>query len=417
MAKIIKEITDIAVRNEKAGSKPKHIFDGKGLFLLIPPQKFFPDGKPQPPSKWWRFKYRFNGKTKMLSFGIYPDVSLADARDKRDAARKQIAAGIDPGEVRKMAKVAQSLTLEVVAREWHEKQKGIWSARHTEDVMGKLEHDVFPVIGSIPMLHLKTYDCLEIIRKIEARGALETAHRTRQILVTICGYALANEYAETNVAALTKGAIAPVRNTKHHPAITDPQELAGLLKAVDAYPASFVVKSAMCFGAYTAVRPGELRQAEWTEIDFDAEQWNIPADKMKMKLPHIVPLSRQALTILSQIKQLTGASRFIFPNGRTFSKPLSENGITAALSYMGFHGKHSGQGWRATFRTIGDEVLQFRPDFIDHQLAHAVRDPNGRAYNRTAHLAERRKMMQLWADYLDGLKAGAKVIPIREKTA
>jgi hypothetical protein len=274
MAKIIKESTDSAVRNEKAGSKPKHIFDGKGLFLLILPQKFFPDGKPQPPSKWWRFKYRFNGKTKMLSFGIYPEVFLADARDKRDAARKQIAADIDPGEVRKMAKVAQSLTFEAVAREWHGKQMGVCSTRHTEDVIGKLKHDVFPVIGSIAMSQLKTSDCLTLIRKIEARGALETAHRTRQILVNICGYALANEYAETNVVALTKGAIAPVRITKHHPAITDPQELAGLLKAVDAYPASFVVKSAMCFGAYTAVRPGELRQAEWTELDFDAEQWN-----------------------------------------------------------------------------------------------------------------------------------------------
>jgi len=408
MAKIIKELTDIAVRNAKPdATKQKTLFDGKGLFLLISPKG----------GKWWRFKYQFQGNTKMLSFGTYPEVSLAGARKQREEARELVAAGIDPGEIRKAAKVAEIFTFEKVAREWHEKQMGVWSVRHADDVIGKLEHDVFPSIGSLAMSQVKTSDCLTIIRKIEARGALETAHRTRQILVSICGYALANEYTETNVAALTKGAIAPVRNTKHPPAITDPQELKGLLSAIDNYQGSFVVRCAMQLAPLVSVRPGELRQAEWSEIDFQAEQWNIPAEKMKMKLPHIVPLSLQAITILNEVKQLTGNSKFIFPNGRTFSKPLSENGITAALTAMGYHGKHSGHGWRATFRTIGDEVLQFRPDFIEHQLAHAVRDPNGRAYNRTAHLAERRKMMQTWADYLDGLRAGAKVIPIRNMTA
>jgi integrase len=408
MAKIIKELTDIAVRNAKPdATKQKTLFDGKGLFLLISPKG----------GKWWRFKYQFQGNTKMLSFGTYPEVSLAGARKQREEARELVAAGIDPGEIRKAAKVAETFTFEKVAREWHEKQMGVWSVRHADDVIGKLEHDVFPSIGSLAMSQVKTSDCLTIIRKIEARGALETAHRTRQILVSICGYALANEYTETNVAALTKGAIAPVRNTKHHPAITDPQELKGLLSAIDNYQGSFVVRCAMQLAPLVSVRPGELRQAEWSEIDFQAEQWNIPAEKMKMKLPHIVPLSLQAITILNEVKQLTGNSKFIFPNGRTFSKPLSENGITAALTAMGYHGKHSGHGWRATFRTIGDEVLQFRPDFIEHQLAHAVRDPNGRAYNRTAHLAERRKMMQTWADYLDGLRAGAKVIPFRNMTA
>ena len=412
MARTTKELTDPAIRNVKPDAiKPKYMFDGKGLYLQIPPLQLWPDGKPKPVSKWWRFKYQFGGKTNLLSFGTYPEVSLADAREKRNAARKHIAAGIDPGAVRKAQKeqaVKVALTFEAVAREWHEKQKGTWSIRHTEDVLGKLNLDVFPIVGSIAISQLRTADCLMIIKKIEARGALETAHRTRQILVAICGYALANEYTETNVAAFTKGAIAPVRKVKHHPAITDPRELAGLLKAIDTYPASFVVKSAMFFGAYTAVRPGELRQAEWSEIDFEAEQWNLPEEKMKMKLPHIVPLSRQALIILKELKTLTGASRYIFTNGRSGSRPMSENGVTAALAYLGFKGKHSGQGWRATFRTIGDEVLQFRPDFIEHQLAHAVRDPNGRAYNRTAYLAERRKMMQAWADCLDGLKNGGR---------
>jgi integrase len=412
MARTTKELTDPAIRNVKPDAiKPKYMFDGKGLYLHIPPLQLRQDGKPKPVSKWWRFKYRFGGKTNLLSFGTYPEVSLANARDKRDIAREQVAAGIDPGAVRKAQKeqaVKVALTFETVAREWHEKHKDVWSTRHTDDVMGKLKHDVFPVIGNIAISLVKTAECLKLIKKIEARGALETAHRTRQILVAICGYALANEYTETNVAALTKGAIAPVRKVKHHPAITDPKELAGLLKAIDTYPASFLVKSAMFFGAYTAVRPGELRKAEWSEIDFDAEQWNIPEEKMKSKLPHIVPLSRQTLTILKELKPLTGTSRYIFTNGRSSTKPMSENGVTAALAYLGFKGKHSGQGWRATFRTIGDEVLQFRPDFIEHQLAHAVRDPNGRAYNRTAYLAERRKMMQAWADCLDGLKSGGR---------
>jgi len=407
MAKKIKELIDAAVRNAKAdATKPKYLFDGKGLFLLISPKG----------GKWWRFKYQFNGKTNILSFGTYPEVSLADARDKRDTARKQVAAGIDPGEVRKAEKTVKvPLTIEAVAREWHEKQTGTWSTRHTEDVMGKLEHDVFPVIGSVAVSKLDRAGCLEVIEKIEKRGALETAHRTRQILVKVCEYSLSKGYAETNVAALTKGALAPVRKAEHHPAITDPKELAGLLKALDAYPASYVVRCALLFGAYTAVRPGELRHAEWSEIDFEAEQWNIPADKMKMDLPHIVPLPRQALTILDGLKPLTGASRYIFTGGRSFAKPLSENGVTAALAYMGFRGKHSGHGWRATFRTIGDEVLEFRPDFIEHQLAHAVKDANGRAYNRTSHLPERRKMMQAWADYLDGLKNGAKVLPFNRE--
>jgi integrase len=407
MAKIITGLTDTAVRNAKPdATKDKRLWDGKGLYLLIPKKG----------GKWWRFNYQFNGKPQTISFKTYPEVSLADARKKRDEAREQVAAGINPSEFRKAKREQDTkvaLTFEVAAREWHEKQKGTWGKRHTEDVIGKLEHDVFPAIGNIPMSQLKTSDCLTVVRKIEARGALETAHRTRQILVTVCGYALANEYAETNVAALTKGAIAPVRKVVNQPAITDPKELAGLLKAVDAYPSSFVVRCAMLFGAYTAVRPGELRHAEWSEIDFEAEQWNIPADKMKMKLPHIVPLSRQALTILEGLKPLTGTSRYIFTNGRSFAKPMSENGVTAALAYMGFKGRHSGHGWRATFRTIGDELLQFRPDFIDHQLAHAVKDPNGRAYNRTAHLSERKKMMQTWADYLDGLKTGAKVLSFK----
>ena len=238
---------------------------------------------------------------------------------------------------------------------------GVWSVRHADDVIGKLEHDVFPSIGSLAMSQVKTSDCLTIIRKIEARGTLETAHRTRQILVSICGYALANEYTETNVAALTKGAIAPVRNTKHHPAITDPQELKGLLSAIDNYQGSFVVRCAMQLAPLVSVRPGELRQAEWSEIDFQAEQWEHPRRKDEDEASAYCTPITQAITILNEVKQLTGNSKFIFPNGRTFSKPLSENGITAALTAMGYHGKHSGHGWRAPSAQLATRFYSFGP--------------------------------------------------------
>jgi integrase len=226
-------------------------------------------------------------------------------------------------------------------------------------------------------------------------------------------YAVATGIAERDTAADLKGAIPPPADPKHFSAITEPKELAGLLRSIDGYHGSIVIRSALKFGALTAARPGVLRTAEWSEIDFDAEQWNIPAERMKMKEALIVPLSRQALEILEELKPITGASRYVFPNGRTFSRPLSENGGRSALLAMGYQEHHSIHGWRATFRTIGDEVLQFRPDLLECQLAHSVRDANGRAYNRTSHLPERRVMMQTWADYLDGLKAGAKVIPLR----
>ncbi len=240
MAKIIKELTDIAVRNAKPdATRPKHIFDGKGLFLLISPQKLFSDGKPQPTSKWWRFKYSSMANRKCFHSASTLKCPLPMRGKSGTPHGNRLQRALTPEKIRKAAKVAETFTFEKVAREWHEKQMGVWSVRHTDDVMGKLEHDVFPSIGSHAMSQLKTSDCLSIIRKIEARGALETAHRTRQILVTICGYALANEYTETNVAALTKGAIAPVRNTRHHPAITDPQELKGLLRASRYLPRVF----------------------------------------------------------------------------------------------------------------------------------------------------------------------------------
>ncbi len=255
-----------------------------------------------------------------------------------------------------------------------------------------------------------------MLRRVESRGALESAHRIRTICGQVFRYAVATGRAERDPAADLKGAL-PQPAEKHMAAITEPKKVAELLRAIDSYQGSFVVKYALQLAPLVFVRPGELRHAEWAEIDFENAQWNIPAGKMKMKEPHLVPLSRQAIEILTELKELTGASRYIFPSGRSFDRPMSNNAILAALRRMGYtKDEMSAHGFRAMARTMLDEILQIRPDFIEHQLAHAVRDPNGRAYNRTAHLNERIKMMQIWADYLDGLRVGAKVLQFKKTT-
>jgi len=274
--------------------------------------------------------------------------------------------------------------------------------------MGRLQLDVFPVMGARPIAEIKAPELLAMLRRIESRGALETAHRVRTICGQIFRYAVATGRAERDPAADLKGALPPYKKN-HLAAITDPKDVAPLLRAIDSYKGSFVVKCALQLAPLVFVRPGELRQAEWTEIDLDAAEWNIPAERMKMKVAHLVPLSSQAEEIFRELKLLTGNSRYVFPSGRSFARPMSNNAINAALRRMGFGTEEmTGHGFRAMARTILDEVLQVRPDFIEHQMAHAVRDPNGRAYNRTAHLAERRKMMQTWADYLNELKTGVK---------
>jgi integrase len=404
-------LTDVKTRTVKPQEKPFKISDGNGLFLLVNPNG----------SKWWRFKYRFDGKEKLLSFGTYPEVSLSSARDKRAEARRQVAAGIDPGEVRKAKKAARTESVansfEVIAREWHGKFLHTWTPTYAARVIGRLQDDVFPWMGNRPISDLKAPDVLAVLRRIESRGALETAHKIRNSVGQVFRYAVATGRAERDPSGDLKGALPP-NTVKHLAALTDPKDVAVLLRAIDDYQGSFVVKCAMRLAPLVFVRPGELRQAEWSEIDLEKAEWNIPAEKMKMNHAHLIPLSRQAVEILEEIKPLTGSGRYVFPSGWSFIRPMSENAVLVALRRMGY-GKDemTGHGFRAMARTILDEVLQVRPDFIEHQLAHAVKDPNGRAYNRTSHLAERRKMMQTWADYLDGLKTGAKVIPIRGKNA
>ena len=404
-------LTNITILKAKPTDKPVRLFDGGGLYLEISPAG----------GKLWRLKYRFNGKEKRLALGIYPDVSLARAREKRHEARSLLADGNDPSENRKAQKAARAdraaNSFEVVAREWFAKFKPNWVEAHSDKVIRRLERDMFPWIGAKPIADVGAPDLLACLRRIENRGTVETAHRALQSCGQIFRYAVATGRAPRDPTGDLRGALSTVKGT-HLASITEPTAVGGLLRACDAYQGSFVTKCALRLAPLVFVRPGELRNAEWAEINLERAEWNIPAVRMKMREPHLVPLSTQALAILRELQVVTGEGRYVFPGARTNGRPMSDNAILAALRRMGFaKDEMSGHGFRAMARTILDEVLGVRPDFIEHQLAHAVRDPNGRAYNRTAHLAERRKMMQQWADYLDKLKAGADVIPFRGNAA
>jgi len=402
-------LTDTAIRKAKPADKPARMFDGGGLYLEVSPAG----------GKLWRLKYRFNGKERRLALGIYPDTGLADARDKRDAARKLLAAGVDPGEQRKAEKAAgeerAANSFEVIAREWLGKQT--WVEHYRVKVEAWMGKDVYPYIGARPVAELSAPEFLRVGRRMEERGAIESAHRILQTCGQVMRYAIATGRAERNPVADLKGAIATPAE-RHHAAITDPVALGGLLRAIEDYSGDVVTRAALKLSALLFVRPGELRHAEWTEIDLDAGEWNIPAGKMKMRQPHLVPLCEQAVAILRELHPLTGRGQYVFPGGRSPRRPLSNNAVNAALRRMGFDKETmTAHGFRATARTMLDEVLGYRADFIEHQLAHAVKDPNGRAYNRTAHLAERRKMMAGWADYLDTLRAGGEVLPFKRKAS
>ncbi|MDD2321229.1 MAG: integrase arm-type DNA-binding domain-containing protein [Geobacteraceae bacterium] len=398
MPKRIMPLTDIQVRNSKPQDKEHKLSDGGGMYLLVTPTG----------GKLWNMKYKYGGKEKRLSFGAYPAITLADARQRREEAKKLLANGVDPGETKKAQKAAQGVqdinTFEVIAREWHCKFAHTWVASHAQHKLERLEKNVFPWIGKRPINEISAPDVLAVLRRMESRNILDTAHRVRFECSSIFRYAVATGRTDRDPVADLKGALPPVKNG-HHAAPTDPKAVAPLLRAIDEFQGSFVVKCALQLAPILFVRPGELRAAEWTEINLDSAEWNIPAEKMKMKVAHLVPLSHQAVEILKELQPLTGHSRYVFPSHRSPLRCMSENAVNAGLRRMGFEKTEiTGHGFRAMARTILDEVLQVRPDFIEHQLAHAVKDPNGRAYNRTAHLIERKKMMQLWADYLDGLK-------------
>src|SRR5687768_187394 len=402
-------LTDTAIRNTKPADKPLKLTDERGLYLLLKPNG----------SRWWRFDYRYGGKRKTLSMGVYPDVSLKDARNRRDEARKLLASDADPGENRKAVKAAKleqaANRTEVITREWYTKYSSTWNASHGERIIRRFERDIFPWIGSKPIAELAAPELLAAVRRIENRGALETAHRALGNCGQVFRYAIATGRATRDISADLRGALPPVKG-EHFAAITEPKQVASLLRAMDDYTGSHVVRCALRLAPLVFVRPGELRTAEWKDIDIDGAEWRYTVTKTNT--PHIVPLSRQAVEILTELQALTGRGRFVFPGARTNGRPMSDNAILAALRRMGIDKEEmSGHGFRAMARTILDEVLGFRPDFIEHQLAHSVRDPNGRAYNRTAHLPERRKMMQQWADYLEKLRAGAEIIPLHGQSA
>jgi len=401
-------LTDTAIKNTKPTDKPYKIQDEKGMYLLVNPNG----------SKYFRYNYRFNDKRKTLALGIYPATSLKEAREKRDTAIKQIAGGIDPSENRKAIKQSRAESaansFEVIAREWYERNMIDKSEHHQKRAMSLFQRDIFPYLGGKPIADIKATELLAALRRIEARNAIETAHRALQICGQVFRYAIATGRTERDITPDLRGSLMQAK-AGHFSAVTEPKQAAELLRIIDGYTGTLVVKSALQLAPLVFVRPGELRQAEWEHIDLDVKEWRYLVTKTKT--PHVVPLSKQAIEILTNLQPLTGNGRFVFPSARTpnGSRAMSDVALLAALRRMGI-GKDemTVHGFRALARTILDEVLGFRPDFIEHQLAHAVRDPNGRAYNRTAHLPERHKMMQAWADYLDGLKNGPQVIAFKK---
>jgi integrase len=404
-------LTDLAIRSAKPQAKTVRLFDGSGLYLEVSPAG----------GKWWRWKYRFGGKETRISLGVYPDVTLKVARAKRDEARRQLAAGIDPGQARKAEKLSQAGadSFEAIAREWHTKFAPGWVASHGDRILTRLEKDLFPWIGKRPIAEIKAPDLLAVLRRIESRGALETAHRAMQNCGQVFRYAVATGRAERDPTGDLRGAL-PAPKEKHHASIIDPKRIGELLRAIDAYEGFFVTKCALRLAPLVFVRPGELRKAQWPEIDLGKAEWRIPAARMKMREQHIVPLSQQAVAILRELEPLTNrvlptrpdSPRYVFPGGRSRERPMSENAVLAALRRMGYaKDEMTGHGFRSMASTLLHEQ-GWNHQAIERQLAHAERNAVSAAYNFAEHLPERRKMMQAWADYLDGLKATAEVVPI-----
>ena len=404
MPKLGKDLLpDISVKNAKPKDKTYSLRDGAGLWLVIEPT-----GK-----KWWKLKTVFAKKENSFSLGEYPTVTLSKARKKRDNIRGQVVAGIDPAVSRKTekAKASGEGSFEFVAREWHRKFNDQWSADHAKTIMTRLERDAFPYIGIRPIAEISSPEMLAVLERVEIRSP-ELAKRVKIACGQVYRYAIATGKATFNPVDALRGALPPVRS-KHMAAPTDPKQAAPLLRMIADYEGSFIVACALRLAPLVFVRPGKLRQAEWKDIDLDQAEWKFLVTKTATE--HIVPLSRQAVAILRDANKLTGQGQYVFPSARSASRPMSNNTVNAAMRRMGIDTREelTGHGFRAMARTILDEVMGFRVELIEHQLAHAVRDPLGRAYNRTTHLPERKKMMQAWADYLEKLKAGAEIIPFR----
>src|SRR3984957_4192622 len=402
-------LTDAAARNAKPREKSYKLSDAGGLYLQVEPSG----------SKLWRLKYRFNEKEKRLAFGVYPGVTLAQARELQAEARRLLNTGIDPGEYKKQTRraavVAGANTFGAVAREWFLKFSSVWAKSHSSKVLLRLENDVLPWLGPRPIASIEADELLETIRRTESRGALESAHRCLGNCGQIFRYAIATGRAKRNPAADLRGALPPFKTT-HLASITNPDGVGPLLRAIDGYQGGLVTRCALRLAPLTFVRPGELRKAEWAHFDLVAAEWRIPGDRMKMGRDLIVPLSRQAMDVLRELQPLTGHGQYLFPSVQRATRPMSENTVNAGLRRLGFTGNEmTGHGFRAMARTILDKVLGYRVEWIEHQLAHEVRDHNGRAYNRTAFLQQRKEMMQGWADFLDGLRFPKDVFSVIPK--
>jgi integrase len=405
-------LTDTAICGAKSGEKPIRLFDAGGLYLEVSPAG----------GKLWRLKYRFHGKEKRLALGIYPGVSLAMARDTPDQARKLLAGGIDPGEHRKATKAARdglaANTFEVIGREWYAKIAPSLADTTKEKIIRRLEVDAFPVIGNRPIANLAPADLIRVIERIEQRGSVDIARRVHNYIGRIFRYAVGRGLTPRDPSRdIELRDILPPADVRHHASVTDPKEVGGLLRAFEGFTGAFATRCALRFAPLVFVRPGELRHAEWTEFDFEKAEWRIPAAKMKMKEQHIVPLSAQALAVLREIQSLTGRGRYVFPSERGGGRPMSENTVNAALRRLGYaKNEMTGHGFRSTASTLLHE-LGLPHAVIERQLAHGERNKVSAAYNFAEHLSERRKMMQTWADYLDKLKPGADVIPLRGQAA
>lgn len=396
-------LSDTAVRNTKPGPKPTRLFDGAGLFLLV-----HPNG-----GKWWRFKYRFGGREKLLSLGVYPSIGLKQAREARDRARELLRQGTDPSEARKLnqGQEARPDAFEAIAREWHGKRAVLWDAGHAARVLRSLERDVFPDLGAVPIREIDSRRLLAAIRKIEARGAPETAGRALQRCGAVFRYAIATALADRNPAADLRGALTPGKTT-HRPALPA-ADLPEFLAALDTYPGHRQTALALRLLLLTFVRPGELRGARWEEFDLEAGEWLIPANRMKMRDPHTVPLSRQALAVLIELHAINGAHDLVFP-GHNPEQPMGANTLLNALYRLGYRGRATAHGFRATASTILNG-MGHPADVIERQLAHQERNKVRAAYNRAQYLPERRALMQVWADYLDGIKSGGNIVLFRSK--
>ena len=402
-------LTDTFVKQVKFSGKAagdKHT-DGGGMYLLV-----------KAAGRYWRMDYSFQEKRKTLALGVYPEVGLAKARKRRDAARELLADGVDPNTAKKEEKAvklaASANTFEIVAREWLKKTANDRMTNTQAKVTTWLEKDVFPYIGKMPISTIGPRDVLAALRHMEGRGALDSVHRVKQICGQVFRYAVAIGSAERDVTQDLKGALTkPVH--KNRPAITDPKLAGDLIRGIFAYSGHPYTVAALKLSSLAMLRPGELRKAEWSEIDFEAAEWRISGAKLlkRKNVDHVVPLSNQAIEILRSVHPLTGHGQYVFPSLRGSGRPMSENTVNDALKAMGYKDIHCAHGFRAMARTIMDEVLEERVDLLEHQLHHVVKDANGTAYNRTAHLPARKAMMQRWADYLDKLRIGAEVIPLR----